>query len=344
MDRDGTPDILIGAVYADKGSPYEPGQAYVYSGRTSNLMFVFAGTAASGRFGSSAANVGDLNRDGYSEVAVCADAHSGIVDGVWYPDIGKVYTYSPCQVEADVVPGQCPNYVSMGDDLNVLHPTTARVRAAPQLTAAFVGSGTLDVSTIDPKSALLEGVAPISWEIQDVTAPSWTKESPCDCSARGPDGYPDLVLHFDLAAINTATHKPSILSQSDAVNLTALLKTGEPIIGRDCLRINPLISILAGVGDSVESDQITLSNAPNPFNAATTISYRLPEPGTVRLDVFDVLGRHVVTLVDAAQSEGMHEAVWEGRSEYGETAASGVYLYRLQAGQSVVSKKMILLK
>ena len=338
LDGDGSPDFLTGFTHSSS----HPAGLYAYSGRTGNLISHLVGDETKWDwFGWSVSGLGDVNGDGHPEIATTAYRYEEHSNG-WYK--GAAYVYSFCQVEADVLPGQCPNYVSLGDDLNVLRPTTARVRAAPQLTAAFVGSVTLDVTTIDPKSALLEGVAPISWEIKDVTAPSWTKESPCDCSTRGPDGYPDLVLHFDLAAVNTATHKPSILSPSSAVNLTALLNTGEPIIGRDCLRINPLISILAGVDDSAESDQVTLSNAPNPFNASTTISYRLTASGPVRLDVYDVLGRHVVTLVDAVQSEGTHEAVWEGRNEYGETAASGVYFYRLHAGQSVISKKMILLK
>ena len=86
-------------------------------------------------------------------------------------------------------------------------------------------------------------------------------------------------------------------------------------------------------------DQITLSqNYPNPFNAQTTIEYALPGAEQVRIDVYDVLGRKVETLVDAFQEAGTHTVVWEGD----EHMASGMYMYQLRTSHGLLSRTMII--
>ncbi len=80
-------------------------------------------------------------------------------------------------------------------------------------------------------------------------------------------------------------------------------------------------------------------NFPNPFNPSTLIRYELPGSGTVRLTVYDILGREVATLVDGTQQQGAHEARFDGGG-----LSSGVYLYRLQTSGFVQQRKMILEK
>ncbi|UCC80245.1 MAG: T9SS type A sorting domain-containing protein [Candidatus Zixiibacteriota bacterium] len=80
-------------------------------------------------------------------------------------------------------------------------------------------------------------------------------------------------------------------------------------------------------------------NYPNPFNSSTTIEYGLPEAGCVRLDIYDLLGRKVETLVDEEKQAGRHKAVWDA-SEY----SSGVYFYRIEARDFVDTKRMVYLK
>ena len=82
-------------------------------------------------------------------------------------------------------------------------------------------------------------------------------------------------------------------------------------------------------------------NYPNPFNPETVISYQLAVSGHVSLKIYDILGREVVTLVDAVQQAGAHHSQFSVRNS---TLSSGVYLYRIEAGDFVQSKKMILLK
>ena len=85
-------------------------------------------------------------------------------------------------------------------------------------------------------------------------------------------------------------------------------------------------------------------NFPNPFNPSTTIRYDLPEKGYVRLDVVDMLGRVVATLVENEQRAGTYQAIWNGKSASGQPAPSGVYFYRLESGNYRSIKKMVMLK
>ena len=80
-------------------------------------------------------------------------------------------------------------------------------------------------------------------------------------------------------------------------------------------------------------------NHPNPFNAATRIEYSLPEESQVILEIFDILGRKIETLVSGIQPAGQHSVVWDA-----ENLPSGVYLYRIKAGEHVESRSCLLLK
>jgi len=85
-------------------------------------------------------------------------------------------------------------------------------------------------------------------------------------------------------------------------------------------------------------------NYPNPFNPTTVIRYDMPEKTHVVLRVFNLLGKEVATLVDKEQGAGSYSVSWDGRDHFGGKVASGVYLYRLEAGEFVAMKKMLLLK
>jgi parallel beta-helix repeat protein len=83
---------------------------------------------------------------------------------------------------------------------------------------------------------------------------------------------------------------------------------------------------------------------PNPFNPTTTIRYDLPQESQVQLNVYDIAGRLVTTLVSQSQVGGSYEVLWNGMDANGNTLPSGLYLYRLQAGSFVANQKMLLLK
>jgi len=85
-------------------------------------------------------------------------------------------------------------------------------------------------------------------------------------------------------------------------------------------------------------------NYPNPFNSATTIRFILEETGPVQLSVYDILGRHVRTLVSQGLPAGEHLTTWDGTDENGRAVGSGVYFYRLSLGDVARTGKMLLLK
>ncbi len=85
-------------------------------------------------------------------------------------------------------------------------------------------------------------------------------------------------------------------------------------------------------------------NYPNPFNPTTTISYALPSNAYVKLMVYNVLGQKVKTLVDEEQAAGYKQVVWNGQNDRGEQVGSGIYFYRIQAGDFTKTAKMSLLK
>ena len=91
--------------------------------------------------------------------------------------------------------------------------------------------------------------------------------------------------------------------------------------------------------DQLPSEYILEQNYPNPFNSTTNIVYRLRRQGEVTLKIYDVLGREIATLVDARQSPGVYEYPWMPH-----TCASGIYFYRLIAGNVYLQKKMLLLR
>ncbi len=82
-----------------------------------------------------------------------------------------------------------------------------------------------------------------------------------------------------------------------------------------------------------------LQNYPNPFNPSTTITYELPASSDVRLSVYDMLGREVSVLVNGMSEAGVHEVKFDGSN-----LASGVYLYRLNAGDFVQTRRLLLLR
>ncbi len=87
-----------------------------------------------------------------------------------------------------------------------------------------------------------------------------------------------------------------------------------------------------------------MQNYPNPFNYRTEIRYFLPADMRVRLEVFDILGRSIITLVDEQQSGGLHSVSWDGKNSEGVPATSGIYFYRLTTGESITARRMVYLK
>jgi hypothetical protein len=85
-------------------------------------------------------------------------------------------------------------------------------------------------------------------------------------------------------------------------------------------------------------------NYPNPFNPVTNIAFTVPRTAHVRLDVYNVVGQKVKTLVDQEMKPGSYAADWDGTDQSGKAVSSGIYFYRMEAGDFAGMKKMLLLK
>jgi len=85
-------------------------------------------------------------------------------------------------------------------------------------------------------------------------------------------------------------------------------------------------------------------NYPNPFNPVTTLRYDLPEQANVNIIIYDMLGRQVRTLLNQTQDAGFKSVIWDATNNQGVPVSAGVYLYKIQAGEYISTKKMVLLK
>ena len=149
----------------------------------------------------------------------------------------------------------------------------------------------------------------------------------------------DNVVTVDMARMGASLHSEGVLCMltldngSDANLVRALARDGynRPVEVNGATPSMPL--------------SVTLSqNYPNPFNPNTMIRFTLGESTPVRLEVYTTLGEHVATLLDANRDAGTHAVQWNGRSDDGREVASGMYIYRLTAGATVLQKTMVLNK
>ena len=216
-------------------------------------------------------------------------------------------------------------------------------------------------------------IARFSWVEVDDTTWSLVLSEPC-ANLKGVNLQADLSRDADLSV--TAG---SLMGQQDysyfLQNISAngldaglaLLGNGACIIGQgELIRISltgelDLDDIEIVARDSANKDlEYTLeettadadmptryalsANYPNPFNPSTTIKFALPEPQYVKLAIFAVDGRRIATLKSESMSAGNHSVTWTGRDDRGGFVATGIYFYRIEAGDFSQTHKMTLMK
>jgi len=92
------------------------------------------------------------------------------------------------------------------------------------------------------------------------------------------------------------------------------------------------------------SEYSILQNFPNPFNPSTSIIYELPKASYVTLKIYDMLGKEVRELINERKSAGMYKVMWDGLDNSGKEVSSGIYFYKITAGNFVDTKKMLLVR
>ncbi len=159
------------------------------------------------------------------------------------------------------------------------------------------------------------------------------------------DGYAYLSSYnggLYLVDVSDPTQPTLVSSYPDASPRNEVFIRGEYIYvaAEDCfliLRLTP--TGLEQVAVVYPSTLDLIQNYPNPFNASTLIRYSLPQASDVRITIYDILGRRVETLVQGEQPAGYHQITWDARDQ-----SSGMYFYKIQAGEYSETKKMVLLK
>lgn len=250
----------------------------------------------------------------------------------------------------DILPGSCPNVVSFDEPIDLDFDFIRPAAAIPtsNIVVAVYSTEDFDATTADPREVLLNSVAPSGWTIDDIGRPD-VRETLCGCGQSTRDGRTDLLLSYDRDAI-AAAMQPLIEGAVRTMRLQTVGRDGIRAAGNDCLTfvdlsldpgtINPPSSPM----DDPKDAPFALANQPNPFNAATMITYRIATDGPVRVEVYDILGRRTATLVDAWQRSGEYQVMWNGIDAHGNPAGSGMYFYRLQSDDGLLTRKMILLK
>ena len=106
-----------------------------------------------------------------------------------------------------------------------------------------------------------------------------------------------------------------------------------------------VVQVISAEPEPFTPEEFSLrQNYPNPFNPVTTLRYDLPENGHVTITIYDMLGREVKTLINQTQDAGYRSIIWNATNDYDKPVSAGIYLYQIQAGEYISTKKMVLLK
>jgi hypothetical protein len=233
-------------------------------------------------------------------------------------------------VDMDIKPQSCPNPLN--------------TKSNGVLPVAILGTEDFDVMGVDPNSLLLEGVAPLRWNFEDVSTPIDSEQDTCACTTRRGDGYTDMTLKFETQEIADAleAQAPLVDGETRILTIAGFTHDSTLIQGHDCLLIIRKGRFSLSV-DDVPGYSLG-NNYPNPCNPETEISFSLPEEADVTLTIYNVAGQKVRTLVDQLMPSGVYTVSWNGKDEKASSVASGIYFYRLKTENFERTKRMVVVK
>jgi hypothetical protein len=215
----------------------------------------------------------------------------------------------------------------------------------PDLTKNYRGFGTIEQAGIDTTKRSIEASkVVVGYLFNRTMIPSLSQPLP-----PGEDESGSVVLILNLNAsegcfnVDTTCTNPAnhfLMVGTDGLRLPdQTFNAGQVCIIRET-GVRDISASDAGVPEDYKLGQ----NYPNPFNAGTVIEFTNKTDGHVSLEVFNILGQHVVTLLDDYKDYGKYAVDWDGRDSRGEQVPSGMYFYRVRAGDFTAVKKMVLLK
>jgi len=155
-----------------------------------------------------------------------------------------------------------------------------------------------------------------------------------------------LDLSFQYIYDHVASQQDTVswwwmVDASDGMDTTAATS----LAGMTWMTVNFDISAMLSIDGSAIPEVFALhQNYPNPFNPVTSIQFDIPEQSEVRMDIYNLMGQRVATLVNNTLEPGFHAVKWNGTNDFGKQLSSGMYIYRISANNFTSVKKLILMK
>jgi hypothetical protein len=131
---------------------------------------------------------------------------------------------------------------------------------------------------------------------------------------------------------------------ASANNYEPQTQVGVFVIAGQTLPLNFILGPVANDDNLLVLSTALQGNYPNPFHPQTTLNFTVKGTAPVRIDIYNMKGQHVRTLVDEIKSNGHYSAVWDGKDAAGKPVSGGVYHYRMSSGEYTATRRMLLLK
>lgn len=349
LNGDGYDDVIVAAPHDDYDAR---GRVYIFFGgeNVDNNPDVYIEGQDGDLCGYSVAGTGDLNGDGFDDIVI------GYPHFLWQPFDGKASVFfggDPMDSIPDITfrgdtahPFLGARVASAGDTNGDSFPDIIAVW--PNRVKLFYGGSEMD--TVTDAEFAGEPVLPTRFGYSISSAGDLNK-----------DGFDDIMIGDDevkrvyifLGGTEVDTIPDIILDKPEHVTLFGYHLSSLGDIngdGYDEIAVCPLIytSRPTYVDEKEGPDRIRLfrleQNYPNPFNFSTIIKYHIMKKGEVNLEIYNILGERIITLVDEHQVGGSYKVSWEGEDHKRERVASGIYFYKLIWNNQTEVKKLIFVK
>ena len=276
-----------------------------------------------------------------TDVTAISDPSGIIVQGTIY---GFTGTYTNA---SELIPGK-GYWINANEDGQIMIASDRVLTKERVFTNHLESSNTLNISNGEHTTTLYFGKEVPEEDRLSYSLPPTFPEMEFD--ARFTGDMKVIMESGEVELINT----DEILSLTYDINIDAgehmnwvlISGTGEEFIleGTGELTVPTAERFVLNRKPIIPEGFILEQNSPNPFNPITTLRYDLPEDNFVTLSIYDMLGREITQLVNTTQQAGFKSVQWDATDSIGRPVSGGVYLYQIQAGEFVQTKKMVLLK
>ena len=227
-----------------------------------------------------------------------------------------------------------PVLITVSNNALVHLDTTVAATYAGSMVSRFA----IKTTDTDPLGGANPDVSPVHFVLGAVTFDSGV-------TGEGLFANLKLILNGDTTTVTVDTLSTAILSPGLVTEVADSYAPGWRLGGFTCSVVSSVKDLDKGSGTNLPSDFSLSQNYPNPFNSVTVIEFALPQAGEVKLELYNILGQKIRTLVDQELSQGYKQVIWNGADQKGEQVASGIYFYRVRAeGKFTEVKRMLLVR